>query len=180
MKKCDIRTLGGIPRTVKGSEVFTTPWTSWSESVKIHTTLIFTNKRPVRLEEAGEKTLNMKGDGIYLFMAAGPLLRSSWEKSRGKVAPSVWLRDSGECRWKPEWLEIAIIRFDHVVEEQHWNSEAEALNQISAEMMDFFFSSNAVFIFHSKLQQKTSEDIDLISIDLSRCIGLVYLTSTSI
>lgn len=140
----------------------------------------FTNKRPVRLEEAGEKTLNMKGDGIYLFMAAGPLLRSSWEKSRGKVAPSVWLWDSGECRWKPEWLEIAIIRFDHVVEEQHWNSEAEALNQISAEMMDFFFSSNAVFIFHSKHQQKTSEDIDLISIDLSRCIGLVYLTSTSI
>lgn len=136
------------------------------------------SKRPVRLEEAGEKTLNMKGDGIYLFMAAGPLLRGSWEKSRGKVAPSVWLWDSGECRWKPEWLEIAIIRFDHVAEEQHWNSEA--LNQISAEMMDFFPPLMLCLYSILKINKKTSEEFDLISIDLTRFIGLVYLTSTSI
>lgn len=109
--------------------------------------------------------------------------RRSWEKSRGKVAPTVWLWDSRECRLKPEGLEIAIIRFDHMAEEQHWNSELEALNHESLQWW-WWWISPLMFLYSilniNKTKKNTSAKFDQISIDFTQWITVVYLPSISI
>lgn len=61
-------------------------------------------------------------------MASGPLQEIMREEPR-EVTPTVLLWDLRDYRLKPEGLEIATIRFDHMAKVQHWNSVG-ALKQI--------------------------------------------------